>query len=108
MAIAGVTEFMITSTQDGTFETACNDTIGRTFAIEDLLLDFIWATKGARKSEQDFIIQTFRNIRETALECESRFEEAGLQKETSDCAAGKVLLETVSIRQLAEKIFDEY
>ena len=69
-AIAGLTEFMMAGTHSDTFETACNDIIGQTFAIEDLLLDFIWATKGARKSEQDSIIQTFIKIREIALECE--------------------------------------
>ena len=107
-AIAGLTEFMMAGTHSDTFETACNDIIGQTFAIEDLLLDFIWATKGARKSEQDSIIQTFRKIREIALECELQVEEADLCKETSHYDVVKVLLETVSIRQLAEKILDQY
>ena len=103
--IAGLTEFMVAGTHSDTFQTACNDIIGQTFAIEDLLLDFMWATKEARKSEQDSIIQTFRKIREIALECESQVEEADICKETD---AGKVLLETLSIRQLAEKSLDQY
>ena len=96
---------MVAGTHSDTLQTACNGIIGQTFAIEDLLLDFIWATKEARKSEQDSIIQTFREIREIALECESQVEEADICKETD---AGKVLLETLSIRQLAEKSLDQY
>ena len=105
--IAGLTEFMVAGTHSDsdTLQTACNDIIGQTFAIEDLLLDFICATKEARKSEQDSIIQTFRKIREIALECGSQVEEADICKKTD---AGKVLPETLSIRQLAEKSLDQY
>jgi hypothetical protein len=105
MDIAGQAGFMVAGTHSYTFETACNDIIRHTFAMEDLLLDFIWATKGARKSEQDSIIQTFRKIRKIALECESQVDGYGY-KETYDI--DKVLLETMSIRQLAQKILDQY
>ena len=91
-----------------TCEAACNDIIGQTFAIEDLLLDFIWATKSARKSQQDSIIQTFRENREIALECESQVDQHGLYEETSDYYFDKVLFETISTRQLAQKILDQY
>jgi hypothetical protein len=105
MDIAGQAGFMVAGTHSYTFETACNDIIRHTFAMEDLLLDFIWATKGARKSEQASIIQTFRKIRKIALECESQVDGYGY-KETYDI--DKVLLETMSIRQLAQKILDQY
>eukprot|EP00435_Cladocopium_sp_Y103_P074034 s266_g46.t1 len=108
MRIAGLAGFMVVGTHNDTFETACNAIIGETFAIEDLLLDFVWARKGVRKSEQDSIIHTFRKIREIALECESQVDEDGLYKETSDYDVDKVLLETISIRQLAQKILDQY
>ena len=108
MAIAGQAGFMWAGTQDDTFESACNDIIGQTFAIEDLLLDFIWATKGARKSEHDSIIQTFRKIRDIALECHAQVHEHGLYRGTADYDIDKVFLETMSIRRLAQKILDQY
>ena len=108
MAIAGQAGFMWAGTQDDTFESACNDIIGQTFAIEDLLLDFIWATTGVRKSEQDSVIQTFRKIHEVALECESQVDQHGLYRGTADYDIDKVFLETMSIRQLAQKILDQY
>eukprot|EP00435_Cladocopium_sp_Y103_P072895 s266_g41.t1 len=108
MRIADLAGFIVVGTHNDTFETACNEIIGETFAIEDLLLDFISATKGVRKSEQDSIIHTFCKIREIALECEAQVDEDGLYKETSDYDVDKVLLETISIRQLAQKILDQY
>mmetsp|Transcript_3172 Transcript_3172/g.5496 ORF Transcript_3172/g.5496 Transcript_3172/m.5496 type:complete len:586 (+) Transcript_3172:22-1779(+) len=101
MAFAGEAGSMVAGPLSETFETACNDIIGQTFEIEDLLLGFVWATEGARKSEQDSISHATHDI-------QGLVKPSGLTAKTStsdDEASTASFAETVSNQSDAD--FDE-
>lgn len=80
--------------------TACNAIINETWNLEDVLLAFAWPSR--KMDVQDLIISSFREVRELALECESRTE--GDSGEDSNSEAGQTAPDLRRIQQVLQKL----